>query len=109
MGHKTIRGARLLGQIAESRVQLTILYSVVGVLWVVVEVDEPESRVRVLAAYGPIRPPNPPFTSVGTKANIYCPTNLKVSKYIWPRTRVGLIDSELMQNPFKSSVAHSSL
>ena len=36
MGHKTIRGARLLGQIAESRVQLTILYSVVGVLWVVV-------------------------------------------------------------------------
>ena len=109
MGHKTIRGARLLGQIAESRVQLTILYSVVGVLWVVVEVDEPESRVRVLAAYGPIHPPNPPFTSVGTKANIYCPTNLKVSKYIWPPTRVGLIDSELMQNPFKRSVAHSSL
>ena len=85
MGHKTIRGARLLGQIAESRVQLTILYSVVGVLWVVVEVDEPESRVRVLAAYGPIHPPNPPFTSVGTKANIYCPTNFKVSKYRWPR------------------------
>ena len=110
MGHKTIRGARLLGQIAESRVQLTILYSVVGVLWVVVVVvDEPELRVRVLAAYGPIHPPNPPFTSVGTKANIYCPTNLKVLKYIWPRTRVGLIDSELMQNPFKSSVAHSSL
>ena len=80
MGHKTIRGARLLGQIAES-----ILYSVFGILWVVVEVDEPESRVRVLAAYGPIHPPNPPFTSVGTKANIYCPTNFKVSKYRWPR------------------------
>ena len=104
MGHKTIRGARLLGQIAES-----ILCSVVGVLWVVVVVAEPELRVRVLAAYGPIHPPNPPFTSVGTKANIYCPTNLKVSKYIWPPTRVGLIDSELLQNPFKSSVAHSSL
>ena len=58
MGHKTIRGARLLGQIAESRVQLTILYTVVGVLWVVVVVGRVESpSFGGIWSHPPAQPP----------------------------------------------------
>ena len=61
MGHKTIRGARLLGQIAESRVQLTILYSVVGVLWVVVLVAEPRVESPSFGGIWSHPPAQPPF------------------------------------------------
>ena len=65
MGHKTIRGARLLGQIAESRVQLAILYSVVGVLWVVVvcymQLAEPRVESPSFGGIWSHPPAQPPF------------------------------------------------